>query len=162
MPTLAESPSLQARITDAVVSLLSAITALDSVTIRAADSSDAMQTPYIVVETVRTGEAIHNSGVAILDCTIKLNTTAHEGANATTDAELLAYDAAIEELLFKNSMATLAGTITAAANYATVYTCFDAGSQATEFSESKRNIQYQFTAHAIGLPEPEPDPEPTP
>ena len=151
MPTLAESPALDKRIAQAVVSLLSAIAGLSGVAVRLAEDSDAVSTPYISVAAHKAGEAIANSGVHIIEIEIRLNTTVHAGDNSTDDETLLQYDAALEEFCIGGSMFALATAIENDADFVKVYNCQDPQSEATDFDEEKRNIAYTFQAHAIGL-----------
>lgn len=151
MATLEDSPALDKRIAQAVVSLLGAVTGLSGVTINLAENDDTIETPYISVQANRTGEAIQNSGVHEIEVSIMLKTTVHSGTNSTDDATLLSYDSAIEGFCIGQSMDALATSLTTAAEYTTVYNCQDPQSEATEFTEEKRNINYTFQVHAIGL-----------
>jgi len=147
--TIAAQPNLERRITDAVIVLLSALSGLSGVTIRAADDSDAVASPYIVVQTTSEGEAIYNSGIRAVRVSAILKTTAGEGPKASTDAQLLTYDAAFEQFIFAQSMKDLAAAITAAGEFFRLYNVTNPTSAATTFDESKREIEYAFDAHAV-------------
>lgn len=151
MPTLADSPALDKRIAQAVASLLAGIAGLSGVAVRLAEDSDAVSTPYISVSARKAGEAIPNSGVHVVEIEIGLKTTVHNGENSTDDDTLLKYDAALEQFCIGGSMPALATAIETAAEYVKIYNCQDPQSEATEFTEEKRNITYTFQAQAIGL-----------
>lgn len=151
MPALIAEPTLTRRLEQAVVTLLSAVDGLGAVTIKEGVTDGTIETPYISVVANRDGERVRDSGS--YDCTvhIQLFTTAGEGPKASTDAELLEYDAAIEELLFEQDMGDLADIITANAQDTRIDAVFGPTSEATEFSAVQRNITYQFSCVAMRL-----------
>ena len=157
MPTLAESPSLTARLEDAVASLLRADSTLAGISVVTGSQSEGIATPFIVVNANRTGERIYNSGVYDCAVTVGLKTTCGNGPKATDDETLLEYDAAIEGVLWTDSPVALGASITAAAEYLHCYAVTGLASTATAFDDTRREISYTFNAMCAGLPEPEGD-----
>ena len=151
MPVIIEEPTLTRRLEQSVVTLLSAMDDLSSVTIKEGVTDGTIETPYISVVANRDGERVRDSGA--YDCTVRIQlfTTAGEGPKASTDAELLKYDAAIEEMLFEQNMSDLADIITANAQDTRIDAVFGPTSEATEFSAVQRNITYQFSCVAMRL-----------
>lgn len=137
------------RLEQAVVAMLSAMTDLSAVTIKEGVTDGTIETPFISVVANRDGERVRNSGA--YDCTVQiiLHTTAGEGPKASSDADLLKYDAAIEEMLFEQSMGDLGDIITANAQDTRVDAVFSPTSEATTFSAVQRNITYQFSCVAM-------------
>ena len=155
MSAVIEEPSLKRCVEDALVKMLRDIDALDPVSVYGGIADVVkVETPFITVNVARDGERIRNSGA--YDCTanIILHTTASEddaAERASTDAELLAYDAGLEELLFGTSTDDLADTITANADGVRVDAVFGPSSDTPEFDDAKRNISYEFSFVAMAV-----------
>jgi len=156
MPTLAESPSLTARLEDAVAGLLLANPVIAAITVKTGTEDGEIETPYIVVNSNRNGERIYNSGVNDCGVRIQLKTTMGNGPKATDDAGLLALDAAVESVIWGGSPVALAAAITSGADYLKCYAVTNLASEATTFDATRREIAYTFNAVCIGLPEPTP------
>lgn len=147
-----EEPSLKRCVEDALVKMLRDIDALDPVSVYAGIADEEVETPFITVNVARDGERIRNSGAYDCTATIILHTSASEAdaaERASTDAELLAYDAGLEELLFGTSTDDLADTITANADGVRVDAVFGPSSDTPEFSEARRDIAYEFSCVAM-------------
>jgi hypothetical protein len=157
VPTLAESPSLTARLEDAIAALLRADSTLAGITVRTGTNDAQIETPFIAVTANRTGERIHNSGA--YDCAVRihLKTTMGNGPKATDDDGLLELDAAIESVIWGPSPRTLAASITDAADYLKCHAVTDLNSSPTAFDDTRREITYTLNAICAGLPEPEGD-----
>jgi hypothetical protein len=153
MPTLAESPSLTARLEDAVASLLRADSTLAGITVRTGTDDAAVETPFISVTANRTGERIHGSGA--YDCAVRiaLKTTMGNGPKATDDETLLELDAAVESVIWGPSPRALATAITAAADYLQCHAVTDLASTPTAFDDTRREITYTINTICAGLPE---------
>lgn len=136
---------LSRRLEDAVVGLLSASSGLKGLPIVPAMKDGKITSPNIVVMAERTGEAVAQSGIALMRVTITLRTTLAK----TTDDGLVALDAAIEEILWSKDPKILAASITSGAGDMHCYAVIDPSSS-PEFSEQQRHITYTFTAHCIG------------
>lgn len=149
--TIAASPSLLRRIEDSVVDTLRGIDALAGIVITAGIVDQDIETPYIVVNAGRDDERIHNSGSYNFTVRIVLKTTAGEGPKASTDAQLLVIDAGIEEALFVESAEDLAATLTANGDFMRVDAVFDVTSEATEFNDLKREIEYNFKCVCMAI-----------
>lgn len=146
---LANEPNLMRRIENAVIVLIGAITALNGVAKRAGVDDDTVATPYITVNANRQGEVIHNSGVQEVALTIHLKTTIGNGTKATDDEAFLAYDAAIESVIWGGSTRALAAAITGAGEYLQIYAVRNPASQPAAFDDARREIIYTLTLHAI-------------
>lgn len=156
MPNLADSPSLTARLEDAVSGLLLVDPVLVGITVKTGIEDGDIETPYIVINASRSGERIYNSGV--IDCSVRihLKTTMGNGPKATDDEGLLALDAGLESVLFSVSPVALAAQITSGADYLQCYAVTNLASEATTFDSTRREIAYTFNALCIGLPQPPP------
>ena len=146
---IADEPNLMRRIENAVLVLLAAASALNGVTKRAGVDDTTTQTPYLVVNANRQGEVIANSGVQEVAVTISLKTTMGNGSKATDDETFLEYDAAIESVIWGSSMRDFATAITNAGEYLLIYAARNPASQPAAFDDSRREIVYSFTLHAI-------------
>ena len=151
--TIETSPSLLRRLEDSVVETVKAVDGIEGIVVTPGIIDQDIETPYIVVNAARDSERIHNSGSYECTVSIHLMTTAGAGPKACTDAQLLALDGAIEEVLFKDSAQSLAATLTANADFLRVDAVLDIQSQATEFNDAKRNIEYNFRCICIAITE---------
>jgi hypothetical protein len=151
MTTLIDEPTLTRRLEKAMTTILASITDLSGVTIQEGVSDDTIATPFISVVANRDGERVRNSGA--YDCTvmIRLHTTTGDNAKASTDAQLVTYDAAIEEALFTVDMNDFADVLTANAQDVRVDAVFGPTSEATTFNQKQRNITYQFSCVAMRI-----------
>lgn len=152
MSALIEHPTLKRRIEESVAKMLRDIDALAPVSIREGITDADVETPFISINATRDGERVRASGAYDCTVTITLHTTASrddQAANATTDEELLEYDAGIEEMLFENSVKDLADTLTANAQDVRVDAVFGPTSDTPEFSEARRDIAYEFSCVAM-------------
>lgn len=137
------------RIENAVLVLLGAASALTGVTKRAGVDDATVATPYLTVNANRQGEVIHNSGVQEVAVTIHLKTTMGNGSKVTDDTAFLEYDAAIEAVIWGSSMKDFAAAITAAGEFLLIYAARNPSSQPAAFDDTRREIVYTFTLHAI-------------
>lgn len=151
MPTLAELPSLTRRMESAVAAVLGDVEGLGGINIREGATDGEIETPFIVVNANRAKERIHGSGVYEIDVRIQLKTTVGVGPKCTDDAQLLAYDIAIEEALW--APGSLAAELTAAAEFIRCDAVLSPSSEPTSFDATRREIAYFFTAVCLSLPE---------
>ena len=142
---------LTGRLIDSMVAILGDITALAGVTIREEGDSAAVETPYIVVGASRLNERVHGSGAYNMELRIHLKTTSGEGPKASTDAQLLDLDGGIEEAVFSLRGEDLADVLTANGEELRVDDVFDAISEATEFTNAKRNIIYRLQCVCMSI-----------
>jgi hypothetical protein len=132
-----------------MVTILGNITDLSGITINEGVTEENIATPYISVNASRDAERVRGGGAYDFTVMIDLFTTIGEGPKASTDAQLLTLDAAIEEALFEVDVYDLADVLTANAQDVRVDAVFGPTSEATEFNQSKRNITYQFNCVAM-------------
>jgi len=150
MPTALHAP-LTRRLEEAIASILKPLPDLVNVTVKAGIEDGVIEAPYVVVNASRERERIYNSGVYECGVRIHLKTTRGSGPRCTRDEDLLAYDSAIEAVLWGQSPSELAAQITEATDFFQCDAVLALASEPTTFDENRREIVYTFTALCMGL-----------
>jgi len=140
------------RLIDSMIAVLGDVDDLAGVTIREESDSAKVETPFIVVGANRLTERVHGSGAYDVELRIHLKTTSGEGPKASTDADLLKLDGGIEEALFSLKGEELADVLTANGEGLRVDDVFDQSSEATEFTNVKREIAYRALCVCMAVP----------
>lgn len=151
MSTIASQPSLKVRLENSVCTILRAVPTLAGLRIVNGVADEKLETPYLVVNVGRGEQRIHDSGIYNFTVNLDLHTTAGDGPKSTTDAELLELDAGIEEAIFEHSTADFADIITANGEFLRVDAVINPNSEATEFNNVNRNINYNFTCVCLSV-----------
>jgi hypothetical protein len=140
-----EEKTLRRRIEEAVIRLLKENAALESMTITHAQTDSVKQSPCIVVSATVGNQVIPQSGVHSCQIGITLYTT----VKRTSDDELIQWDSAIEEVLFRDSPRLLAAKLSSRADTAHCYAVSDRTSEPA-FSDKERSVEYRLDTHFIG------------